>query len=112
MKRHLFLRVLLSLLLLLSQQMAISHAMSHWAGTADKSAQVELESAQNPSKDGVDGHACPECLAYAQLASAVSSPVFALPVSGVQPSHLTLFVPSADCIRTVCVFRSRAPPQA
>jgi hypothetical protein len=40
MTRRFFIRVLLSLLLLMSQQMAISHAMTHWAGQRDGAAQL------------------------------------------------------------------------
>lgn len=40
MTRRSILRVLLSLLLLMSQQMAISHAMTHWAGTRGGAAQL------------------------------------------------------------------------
>jgi hypothetical protein len=112
MKRSLFLRVLLSLLLLVSQQMAVSHAMSHWTGTADKSAHVQVDSKHKPSK-GLDHElGCSQCFAYAQMESAIGTSAYALPVVDVRPVHLALLVSSADCIRTVCVFQSRAPPQA
>ena len=109
MKRSLFVRVLFSLLLLLSQQMAISHAMSHWAGTAEKSAQVQVDS--KPSKGGAQELGCSQCFAYSQMVSAIGTPSYAMLVVDVRLVHLALLTPSSDCVRTVCVFQSRAPPQ-
>ena len=112
MKRSLFLRVLLSLLLLVSQQMAVGHAMSHIAGSADKTAQTRAGGKATPSKELADDAGCSQCFAYAQMASALGSPAYVLPVVDAQPFHQSAAVRSADCIRTVCVFRSRAPPLA
>lgn len=112
MKRSLFLRVLLALLMLLSQQMAASHAMSHWAGTADKSAQFKTDSKQNPSNGIAQELGCSQCFAYAQMASAIGSPAYASLVVNIRFVHGAVLAPTADCIRTVCVFQSRAPPQA
>lgn len=112
MKRSVFLRVLLSLLLLVSQQMAISHAMSHLAGTGDKVAQVQVDSKHKAAKGLAHEPGCSQCFAYAQMASAIGTPAYALPIVDVQPNHLAPLASSVDCIRTVCVFQSRAPPQA
>ncbi len=111
MKRSLFLRVLFSLLLLLSQQMAISHAMSHWAGTAEKSAQVQVDSKHNSSKGGAQELGCSQCSAYSQMVSAIGTPAYAVLVVDVRLVHLALLTLSSDCVHTVCVFQSRAPPQ-
>jgi hypothetical protein len=110
MKRSLFLRVLLSLLLLVSQQMAVSHAMSHWPGAADKAVQAGAKHA--PSKELAHEAGCAQCFAYAQLASALGSPSYLVPLLAVQAFHIASPIPSADCIRTVCVFQPRAPPHA
>ena len=112
MKRSLFLRVLLSLLLLVSQQMAVSHAMSHWTGAADKPAQVQAGGKHAPSKELAHEAGCAQCFAYAQLASALGSPAYLVSLPVVQAFHLASPIPCADCIRTVCVFQPRAPPLA
>jgi hypothetical protein len=112
MKRSLFIRVLLSLLLLVSQQMAVSHAMSHWTGSTDKSENVQFDGKSKPSKVVAHEHSCAQCFAYAQLASTIGSSTYVWPAVDVQWMHLAALAPSADCARTVCVFQSRAPPQA
>jgi hypothetical protein len=112
MKRGSFIRVLLSLLLLVSQQMAVSHAMSHWSGSTDKSVNVQFDGTDKPSKPVAHEHSCAHCFAYGQLASAIGSSAYAFPAVDVQWMHLASLAPSADCTRTVCVFQSRAPPQA
>lgn len=111
MKRSLLLRALFAFLLLLSQQMAISHAMSHRTGTADKSAQLKVDSKHKPLKGAAHELGCSQCFAYAQMASAIGTPANALRVMDVLPVHLALLTLSTDCVRTVCVFQSRAPPQ-
>ena len=112
MKRAFVLRVLLSLLLLVTQQMAVGHAMSHWTGSADTAARVHADVKHKPASVYADDQGCSQCLAYAQLASAVGSPTHAVPVfdvASLAPAVPTLFT---ECVRTVCVFQSRAPPQA
>jgi hypothetical protein len=111
MKRSLF-RVLLSLLLLVSQQMVLSHAMSHWTGAGNKSVQVQVDGKHAPSKVLAHEPGCAQCFAYAQMASALGTPTFALPAIDHAPVHQALLASSANCIRTVCVFQSRAPPSA
>jgi hypothetical protein len=112
MKRSLFLRVLLSLLLLVSQQMAVSHAVSHLAGVADQTAQAKAGSKHSPTKELAGEAGCSQCFAYAQMASVLSSPTVVLPVLDARAFHQIVPVGAADCLRTVCVFRSRAPPLA
>ena len=46
MTRRFLIRTLLSLLLLMSQQMAISHAMTHWAGSRDGATQFDKAAGQ------------------------------------------------------------------
>lgn len=111
MNRAFFLRVLLSLLLLVTQQMGASHAMSHWAGS-DTTAQSQADATQAPSNEFAHDQGCAQCLAYAQVSAAVASPAHALPP--LAPAAFDPLAASrvADCARTVCVFQSRAPPQA
>lgn len=112
MIRRAFTRVLLSLLLLISQQMAAAHITAHWSARA-----IMMAQAGKPAdKDGGASKAlaqdlgCDQCFAFAQIASAL----------GQEPRS---FVPPCECsrargaavqcsraARTVCVFHSRAPP--
>lgn len=113
MNRQSFVRVLLSLLLLLSQQMAMSHALSHWTGLADAAPQAQ---------QGADGlslssafardQSCQQCLAFANLATPVGTAernFIATPAAAV---FAVADNPAAPCARTVCAFQSRAPPLA
>jgi hypothetical protein len=113
MTRRSIIRVLLSLLLLLSQQMATSHAMTHWAGVNGAAASLQVDGRHHDS--GVSSafaqdQTCEHCLAFAQIAGAIGSPArsfgadaaasWGVGASGTQPG----------CARTICVFQSRAPP--
>jgi hypothetical protein len=108
--------VLLSLLLLFSQQLAQVHVYSHAGEVREALAQQSVS--EQVQQGGGKLHKpllhglCSHCAAGAQLA-------FALPVS------LYLFLPAelafalltaprtpAVCLLTVCVFQPRGPPQA
>jgi hypothetical protein len=120
MNRRTFIRVLLSLLLLMSQQMAISHAMTHWAGgSREGSVQLHKTQLHKPaSKDRERGisaafaqdQTCQQCLAFAQIASAVGSPArtFVADDSGAYAAGERATV--SDHARTAFPFQSRAPP--
>jgi hypothetical protein len=117
-RRHL-LRVLLSLLLLLSQQMAFSHAMSHWTGQLGGSAQAHLAGESgNEDNDGALSSAfaqdqtCEQCLAFAQIAGAVGSTARSFAPPDAASSSIISSAGAVPCRRTVCAFRSRAPPIA
>ncbi|MCE3602369.1 hypothetical protein LXA47_01915 [Massilia sp. P8910] len=110
MKSSPLIRVLLSLLLLLSQQMAIGHVMSHWAGTSENTARIQRTQKQEPSKGIAHELGCSQCFAYAQLASAIASSIYSLPRVPFHFVHLKQHSSSADCVRTFCAFQSRAPP--
>ena len=113
MNRQFFVRVLLSLLLLLSQQMAMSHATTHWAGSRDGAAQLQKSGGEQSRGVGAafaKHQTCEQCLAFAQIASAVgSSPrCFAFDRAAVCASGPTATEPGGA--RTTCVFQPRAPP--
>jgi hypothetical protein len=111
MTRQAFIRVLLSLLLLVSQQMASSHVMSHLATSIERPVAT-----QSVADDGVLASAmaheqsCSQCLAFAQL----SGPLGVTPVTFAVPDHATAgLVPGdlhAGASRTILAFQSRAPP--
>lgn len=107
MLRRSFVHVMLSLLLLFSQQLALSHGLSHW-----KNGSVAAQS-------GVDSQAdkslaleksCHECLAFAQIGSALGSHSFAFFVSANVNTAPVLALAKSHCAPTDCVFQSRAPP--
>lgn len=112
MSRRSVIRLLLSLLLLISQQMALSHAVTHWSGRmAPVAVQPHGGAADGTlSKTLAQDQWCDQCLAFAQIAGTVGS----------DTRTFAPFNPGADAIaaaverifwpRTVCAFRSRAPP--
>jgi hypothetical protein len=104
--------VLLSLLLVFSQQMGFSHALSH-AAAVSGSAQLAVQAADDTggiTKLGLD-HSCAQCLAFAQIGSAADTRFYSFPLAGNDASVAIAFTPAApDCQRTVCGFLSRAPP--
>jgi hypothetical protein len=103
MSRRIAIRIMLSLLLLLSQQMALSHAMSHWAGTAhSEDSRLSAAVAQDQS--------CDQCLSFAQLAGAVGTdPCRFAPLVGTETAlagtAISPFVPDSRA-----PFEARAPP--
>ena len=111
MNRQYLVRIVLSLLLLLSQQMAMSHVLSHWTGSID-TAQQAGSSAESVSSAFAKDQSCNQCLAFAQLASPVGSPVRTFAATEADPTFVASSTASALCARTVCVFQPRGPPQA
>jgi len=108
--------VLLSLLLLLSQQVGLLHGISH-AAALDRSP-VAYEVADGGAAGGAQQpkvalfDLCSQCAASAQVAFALPSVVrLFLPVElafSLLPAPRT----PALCLLTHCVFLSRAPPSA
>ncbi len=120
MTRQAFFRVLLSLLLLISQQMASSHVMSHLSGAAGNLAAAQ-EKQIKQGKQGDSGElsdafaqdpTCHQCLAFAQLAGPVGShaQVFDLPNPG--SFRIASRAVHDSGARTILAFQSRGPPQA
>lgn len=113
MNRQVINRILLSLLLLLSQQMAFAHALSHWTGTlhGTKAEQHESDGSGLSSAVAQD-QTCDHCLALAQLVAPLASTprTFCAGDNGA-----TAFISTdtgTHCPRVVCGFNPRAPPQA
>lgn len=113
-----FVYALLSLLLVLSQQMGITHAVSHLADATNSKQTAQQTTQQisaqdleaSPSKKLALDQSCDQCLAFAQIAHALDSPSHTFPVaSHMAPVSIVVDAPLA-CQRTVCVFQSRAPP--
>jgi hypothetical protein len=108
--------VLLSLLLLVSQQLSLGHGYTHWSEVQENlSEQVQAQT--RPDGSGklpkpVLHDLCGQCAASAQVA-------FAMPVAIRQfvPAELAYAVPNVAptpgiCLLTACPFQSRAPPRA
>ncbi len=113
MTRQAIIRVLLSLLLLVSQQMASAHVLSHLSASLAGSGVVQA----NPVDDGLasavaQDETCSHCLSFAQLAGAPGStpPAFIIPSAGSSP---VVAATAHDAgARTILAFNSRGPPQA
>ena len=111
--------VLLSLLLVFSQQMGFTHALSHAsaAGAAQLAAQAGDQAVGQTGDDtggitklGLD-HSCAQCLAFAQIGSAADTRFYSFPLADNDASVAIAFTPAApDCQRAVRGFLSRAPP--
>jgi hypothetical protein len=108
--------VLLSLLLLLTQQLSLGHGYTHWGEVRESlGRQVQAHTGEDrgaklpkPALHDL----CGQCAASAQVA-------FAMPVTIRQfvPAELAYAVPNAAptpgiCLLTACPFQSRAPPRA
>ncbi|GAB2841875.1 hypothetical protein GCM10027277_06110 [Pseudoduganella ginsengisoli] len=111
-KRHIA-YALLSLLLVLSQQLGITHAISHLSDLSQRPQVAERDAVEqnfSASKNLALDQNCDQCLAFAHIANALDTPSYTFPVV----EHSAPFVLVADtplaCKRTVCVFHSRAPP--
>lgn len=98
--RQTLLPALLALLLLMTQQMGLAHAVSHLSNPQGSSQKKQLPIEQ----------VCDQCLAFAQIGSALtghaSLPAADVPHTLVIDANLTQII----VFRTVCVFHSRAPP--
>lgn len=115
MIRRSTIRILLSLLLLLSQQMAIAHAVSHWSGRPASGAPAagqQQSGDRSLSEAFALDQSCSQCLAFAQIAGVVGSdPLRFVPFDNasarvcVDASHFLT-------ARTDCAYHSRAPPVA
>ena len=116
MSRQAINRILLSLLLLLSQQMAFAHALSHWTGTlhSEKVVRHEDDGSDSSSLSSAvaQDQTCDHCLALAQLVA----PLCSTPRTFCAGDNAATAFISTDtgtyCARVVCGFNSRAPPQA
>lgn len=114
MMRRSVVHILLSLLLLVSQQMAFAHAMSHWSGKIGSahpaasvlSGEVRKDLSSSVAQDG----SCSQCLAFAQMASGIGSTPRQFVPLDLQAERAGAFAATPAAPRTACAFHSRAPP--
>jgi hypothetical protein len=111
MRRSTF-RLLLSLLLLMSQQMAIAHAVSHWTGRAAPTALQQKFGEPNLSEAATLDQICSQCLAFAQIGGGVGSAPFRFIAADPGSSPVCAELVHDAGARTVCAYHSRAPPVA
>lgn len=109
MTRQLFTRIVLSLLLLMSHQMATSHVMSHWSLAPQASSHQDSSAlARAVAQD----QSCDQCLAFAQLAGPLASHAHGFAFTDPGTTPLAGFTPAMDHARSLRAFEARAPPQA
>lgn len=116
MMRRRIVHVLLSLLLLVSQQMAFAHAMSHFTGKLGSPHPVAALSQPETEKDlssaVAQDRSCSQCLVFAQMATAIGSTPRQFVSPGLQDERIIAFATTEATPRTVCAFHSRAPPSS
>jgi hypothetical protein len=114
MIRRSTIHLLLSLLLLLSQQMAIAHAVSHWSGRATPAppAAAQQSGERSLSEAFALDQSCSQCLAFAQIGGLVGSAPFRFDPVAAAASPVCVDASQAACARTVCAYHPRAPPVA
>ena len=106
--RRKLLRLALSLVLLFAQQMALVHAMSHYAGRSGQPTQGQSQVSKGLAAD----QACEQCLAFAQIGSALGTPNFAFYTPDAATAQDAPAVADGVFRPCPCAFRSRAPPVA
>lgn len=103
MLRRNFLHVLLALLLLCSQQMRVAHAVSHWGDSHQSSTDSKHLPSDKP---------CDQCLAFAQIGSALNSHAISFAFLSVDASGQLEQLTQCHFSRPIRTYLSRAPPAA
>ncbi|HAT30953.1 MAG TPA: hypothetical protein DCW29_08940 [Janthinobacterium sp.] len=106
--RRAFAYVLLSLVLVLSQQMGISHGLTH--SGHGKSGQLRSTGRGASAKALAPDQGCAQCLAFAQLASPLGSPFYAFQLMRADAPATVAAASTPACAKTVRAFQPRAPP--
>jgi len=110
MHRRPIIHAFLSLMLLLSQQLAMTHLMSHGVGGGNASVQKQQGSA-DVTRKAASERFCHQCLGFSQIAYGIGSSHFTMAVAPVVFQAPAAPRTPPNCLRTVCVFQSRAPPR-
>lgn len=115
-RRHIV-HAFLALLLLLTQQLGVTHVYTHWGEVEQLTGQTaaaqltDEEQAEHRKRIAVH-KVCAECMTVAQMGAAITSTPLTLALATLSNGPVTLQVTLPACERTVCVFQSRAPPLA
>jgi hypothetical protein len=112
MQRRSIVHVFLALLLLLTQQVGVTHVYTHWLGADQSTAQLSDEEHAEHRKRVAAHKACSECVSVAQMGAAITSSPLTLALSTVSAGPVAVPSTLSACERTICFFQSRAPPLA
>ncbi len=99
--RKIIFPLILSLLLLGTQQMGWAHALSHFADGSTSTSQ---------GKQGTAEKICEQCLAFAQLGAGLQGPTSRLPAIPLEVFIAPVHAERSIHARVQSGFRSRAPP--
>ena len=111
--RRPFVHLFLALLLLLTQQVGVTHIYSHWDGIEQQqNVQLSDEDHAEHRKRVAVHKVCAECVSVAQMSAAITSSPLTLAISTLSTGPVTVPTTLPACERTTCVFQSRAPPLA
>ncbi|MYM28514.1 hypothetical protein GTP58_09285 [Duganella sp. CY15W] len=104
--------VLLALLLLLTQQVGVTHVYTHWLGAEQQNFQLtDADQAEHRKRVAVH-KVCAECVSVAQIAAAITASPLTLAISTLSTGPVAMPATLAACERTTCAFQPRAPPLA
>lgn len=112
MHRRPLVHVFLALLLLFTQQLAVTHVYTHWAEISQQSAQLSDDDHAEHRKRVAAHKMCSECVSVAQMAVAIDTAPPPLAMATVGAGPVAVPATLSACERTTCVFQSRAPPLA
>ena len=112
MLRRSLIHVLLSLLLLVSQQMALAHGFAHRTDERQTAQRLLGEAGGKMAKTAAADHACAQCLAAAQVAFALNGPLHTFAAGDFSFAPALSPAVYAASLRPVRLFQPRAPPQA
>lgn len=112
MTRQVFFRVLMSVLLLFSQQMATSHVLTHATGSVEMTAVGAQLSDAEKSRSAAQDQSCNKCLVFAQFAAPLGSNALSYALPELASLPVDGAAVAAAHTRTILAFQSRAPPQA
>ncbi len=101
---------MLALMLLVSQHVALSHAMSHWANAREIASSSEQGVDARIAKSLSQHQTCEKCHAFAQLATAVGSASGNALVLDVASVAVAPRASHANLARCDVAYHSRAPP--
>lgn len=109
--------VLLALLLVLSQQLGMAHAVSHWSDFRHGSEQQQALDVTDAADGGLSAgmaldHNCSQCAAFASLASAIDTPSFSFPAVEFNAPQAGVAAALPHSARPARAYDSRAPPLA
>ncbi len=106
------LALLLSLLLLGSQQAALAHMLVHAAAPAGARSATQVAQGEDAEHGAalVLSHVCTTCIAFAGADLAPPAPILPVAFAASNPAAAALAVPPAPTLAFIAAFRSRAPP--